>query len=65
VPITLDHATERTARSLKCIGICRPTSTSPELPMSWQTTCLTVVPRHIATPSSRNAWKIQSCGASA
>ena len=58
--MTLDHATEFTRRSLKCIGIWRPISTSPELPINWQTNSRIVVPRHRHTPVSRSAWKIQS-----
>ena len=60
VPMTLDHATEFTLRSLKCIGIWRPCSTSPLLPINWQTSSCTLVPRHRQTPVSRSAWNTQS-----
>src|SRR6266850_2507058 len=60
VPMTDDQATLRTLRSLKWQGICRPSSTSPLFPMSWQTISLIVVPRHSATPISRSAGNTQS-----
>ena len=65
VPITDDHATVRTFRSLKWQGICRPMSTSPRFPISWQTISRIVVPRHRETPISRSAGNTQSVGLSA
>ena len=60
-----DHDTWRTDVAAWWLGICRALLTSPELPSTWQTYCVSGKPRNSIAEFCRRAGTIQSIAPSA